>query len=1072
MLSRIAGFVVRLFVLWIITLLSGCAAVQVSPVDDPAAWISVGESTRRAASCLPVPIYWYVERQCPWLFGTIFEVPSSGGRATAVVRTSGYLYVYVDGNQVYAWPPPSTPEGRPRISPDPERLHVVDLGRSLRAGRHVLTVSAPPTGFVLSGEIYDLEGEPLAPVSSGGGWEVAPFAPTSLFDEATASSVPGGKSDPVEIGGVWNERSSVLAAADRTFADRQEQRDRAEALWRLDLLKESGIYVVDGAAHGGDSGRVLAPRFARQLQDLESELSNGAEATEIVAKLRRLSQRVFAADEALALRMLASEIGTPPRDEDDLDSRARRSRLTAELGHPANFLNQSRYDRLGWVPIGELVDNDPSRWGVSFGQPRARPPVRVPARWRYSSDPNDRGIAERRWAADYNADLQWPQILLAGAAAGWLTHGPVRDYAGVGWYRTTLYVADEWAGAPMAIWLETGGRPRLWWNGGELEGVRDRERWRFDIDPRFVGTGAMNSVAVRVDAPRGVRRGLLGVPFVGARGDWAEAPPALAEVEVRRSPYSPVVRLEARTRALAIRHRGPIEIGWWDGSSVRWELDYDRARDGPLETNWILLRSAASAGGTPLAPIQLIFEYPPAGVSSAGGATRVDLGAPGRRVLAVRPFGDRTVRRGDEPDLTRLVSFWSRAALALPTDYMSVTRVVETGGDWRRLSIDDLAAGPLLEQTVIYHYAESRDSWGTEPLRIAPLPPLASYAIERSVDGFVHDDAAVVQHAGSLARYRAAPEADRIRYRYRVEPFPRLAGFTAWMFSPDDAGVPGNARELELLATTGANSFRAQHNWSDEVAARPTRESRTRVGILADACRAAGMSYMNNIDQTLGLAPERLREDYAAFVDLLDEHYRRLVPQLASRPFFEVAFDLVNEPFHHGREQYNRAIAGLVGRIRQMDRRHLLFIEPPASWSGLHQLAGIRPTGDPLTVHSFHDYQFRLEETSQRWPTVERDVSNIYRRWLPAFVHQIDHGVPLHCGEFGNFTAEVRASSAVTVLLNDLFRVLDQFGMHHHYYSGRHVFLVQADGSVLPTEVARAYETYFQRRDFNHYYRR
>ena len=414
-----------------------------------------------------------------------------------------------------------------------------------------------------------------------------------------------------------------------------------------------------------------------------------------------------------------------------------------------------------------------------------------------------------------------------------------------------------------------------------------------------------------------------------------------------------------------------------------------------------------------------------------------------------------TIRNGSPP-----------ITLAVPVNYLSVTRVLEPGEPIDDISIDRVPAGPVLGQTVVYDYLETKDAWKTEPLKVAPLPAFCSYAIDCKFRGLEVDEAARVealQDGGLLAPYRALRGADRASYRYPVEPYPRFIGFTSWMFSGVDTGVPGNRREVELAAAAGANSYRPQHNWSDDLPPKgmwPADEKRTRVQIMADACNAFGVNYMNNIDQTLGKKQDYVREHYAAFMDEVGAHYEKIARQLADRPFWAVAYDLINEPFDHKHAAYNPAMKELTRRVRAIDRRHLCYIEPCEAWGAVQQLDLIEPTGDPLTVYSFHDYNFRLSKPTDRWPTLERDVRNIHQMWLPAYLFAIRHGTAMHCGEFGGFRPETDASFAQTHLMNEFFRIFDQFGMHHHYYSGREVYARLADGSLRPSNVARAYHAY------------
>jgi hypothetical protein len=294
------------------------------------------------------------------------------------------------------------------------------------------------------------------------------------------------------------------------------------------------------------------------------------------------------------------------------------------------------------------------------------------------------------------------------------------------------------------------------------------------------------------------------------------------------------------------------------------------------------------------------------------------------------------------------------------------------------------------------------------------------------------------------------------------------------MFSPVDTGVLGNRRELELIAATGANSYRPQHNYSDEPPPKHLDPGggRNRVQAIVDYCSAVGVNYMNNIDQTLGRKREFVREHYDEFIELVCRHYEKIARMLAPRPFWAVAYDLINEPFDHHHTRYNPAMKKLTSRVRAIDRRHLLYVEPCEAWGAIQQLRLVEPTGDPLTVYSFHDYNFRLKQAGDRWPTLQRDITSIYRMWLPAIEFQVRRGACMHCGEFGGHFHPTDDSIAQTLLMNDFFLIFDQFGMHHNYYTGRGVYQRLADGSIRPSNVIRAYRAYFRRADVNLYYPR
>ncbi len=338
------------------------------------------------------------------------------------------------------------------------------------------------------------------------------------------------------------------------------------------------------------------------------------------------------------------------------------------------------------------------------------------------------------------------------------------------------------------------------------------------------------------------------------------------------------------------------------------------------------------------------------------------------------------------------------------------------------------------------------------------MPAFGSYAMDRQFRGLEFAGSPpIIQDGGCCAL--SALKSDRITYSYPIEPFPRLAGFTSWMFAPPTPACAQPARSkllTPLQQLSPSARFRSERTRSFRTIRAPTQ-------ILADYCNDA-VSIHNNNDE-----PSKPREFVApsAFMEQMSQHLENIAQQLHGRPFFEVAYDLVNEPFDHPHAAYNEAMKALTARIRATDPVHLLYIEPCEAWGAIQQIKLIEPTGDPLTAYSFHDYNFRLLEPTDRWPTEEEDISHICRQWREAFKFAIEHGTAMHCGEFGGFDSSTDDQLAQSTLMNDFFRLFDQFDMHFHYYSGRTLFERRADGSMGLSNVARAYREYFQRGEFN-----
>lgn len=1096
----------------------GVAALLASAPAAPAGrWIVPDWPPGEEPKFEPVPLYWFTVSECPLVYRTEMAVPPEAERATALLRTSGYAYVSVDGRQVYAWAPQPREKDRPAVPADPSRVHAIDLTPHLRPGLRVLTVSAPAKGFVLDGALY-AGTRRLAPLASSGGWTVTKYAPTTIVeDEAVMRPGFAGPKAPVReaadpAGGEgieeakeWQASEDELAAAFHAAFVARLGADLADAVWRLELLTQRGIYILGEEAHGwggplrADPGALkragVALEAARELGKPVVELGaakvgSAAELAAALPPLRRVrealdrlaaevegaSRAAFEADEHKALKLAAGVVGGDLSLEDLLSEPAKlRERVGAQAGHPLNRLNQSRYDRLGWIEHAGLTDSDIGRWGIRIN-PVAGPTRAAPSgewrRWLFATDPKNEGERELRWSIGYNVENQWARL---NPAESWTKDARFASYTGAAWFRTRIHVPAEWAGNDLVLSLAVAGRERAWLNDREITALgQGTDSRSYKVPGDLVAFGAENFLAFRVEAD-GMARGIVGEVELACPAlddpEARKAPPA----DVLATPLSPCVVLTPWVDQLEIRHPGQAEL-LLPGQMKPGPCVYRADKDGRLKANWALLWLVPSSAASPLRPILLVFRRQPLRIEGRQGLTVIKLSRPRERIIAVRPwirakFADERFRTG----LDAAIGFWSRAALAVPLDYMSVTRVATPGQPYAQASIEKVPEGPVLGQTVAYDYLETKDEWDTRPLVLAPLPALCSLALDcgfptLKVEGKVQ----VVQDGGQLAPYRAVLDANRVSYSYAVEPYPRMAGFTSWMFAGGDAGVFGNKRECELLAATGANSFRPQHNWSDELPPKNAgpADGRTRVRVTADYANAAGMNYMNNIDQTLGRPREFVRDNYDDFMKLVTEHYEKIAKQLADRRFWAVAYDLINEPFDHRHERYNPAMRALTRRVRAIDKTHLLYIEPCEAWGAIAQLRLIEPTGDPLTVYSFHDYNFRLHKAEERWPSLERDITSIWRMWLPALEFQIRRGVPMHCGEFGGFAPATHDSPAQALLLNDFFRIFDQFGMHHHYYSGREIYQRLADGSLGPSNVVRAYRRYFARPDFNALYRR
>jgi hypothetical protein len=349
----------------------------------------------------------------------------------------------------------------------------------------------------------------------------------------------------------------------------------------------------------------------------------------------------------------------------------------------------------------------------------------------------------------------------------------------------------------------------------------------------------------------------------------------------------------------------------------------------------------------------------------------------------------------------------------------------------------------------VYNYLELEDEWDTEPMRIAPLPPLATYGLMMDYPGLqVLSETKQLGSRGIWGDDIAAAGQDHIVYRVPLDPITRFGGFTSYCFGPTDIGSPGNIKEYETVKRTGSNSYRPQHNQTGERAMR-----------TLEWCREQGLQNVFNTDEK--------------WVPDVVEHFRTLARQCKDYPPDAVAYDLLNEPESRDPRPYNALIRKVTAAIREIDKTHLIYVEVIPPWG-----PGAKPyprgafeslecTGDPLTCYSFHDYEYRLPP---RWPNEEHDIRSIVTRWIPAFRFAIHHRCPIHLGEFGGFEQtkqSVYDNPCAITLMMDYLRIFDQFGWHWHYYANRGVVRMRRDGSLQESYVQEACRRYFARGTFN-----
>ncbi len=812
-----------------------------------------------------------------------------------------------------------------------------------------------------------------------------------------------------------------------------ESNNYANHLVALRLLgEEQGLARLQQAAH---AARQVLPRARAELEKLR-----GAEALRLLQPVvRRLKQ--------------------------------------AKAGLVVNDLNTAVSNPFGWIDTPRLLDSNPTEWGVNINPPTLSWKMNLDGKWRFRTDPENVGLEEARHTFGYNIENQWQELNVPGS---WERQGIIEPnpkataqspypgvnegtdgpYNGFAWYRKTLKIPEEWAGNDLELYISAvDDWDWAYFNGKQIghTGAKTKRWWavprQYKIPKELVHFGGYNAIALRVYDCRGtslVGHIELRCPALKDAFEKRAAEQA-PRTKIYLSPLSPAALLTVGGTELTLwgwgarGSKGPTHaVMFLGGQQVARKITgalsiYDVQKDGPLSENWLLLWLESAPGLRDL-PIELVFVDAPklitANVDQRGvSQLTVRFAQAGAQVFAIRPLRGKVGKFPGHlsPEQLKRLRFWSRACLAYPTSYTEVERPARDGP--KALDVVD-----------VYNYRIFRDAWGTEPLRIAPLPPLASFALRTNYPGVrVPEEVRRLEYdMGEWGEFRACLGREYIRYRIPRQRFPRFGGFTSFCFSGVDIGVPGNIKEIEAVAATGANSYRPQHNQRGEAAKR-----------MVAWCVERGIQHCFNIDNRLGNSEQ------------VYEHYRTIAQWCKDYPAELVAYDLINEPANMPPDRYNPVVKKLTEIIRSIDKKHLIYIETPHSFASVDQFVNLEVTGDPLTVYSFHDYDYRLPP---RWPNLQNDIRNIVEHWLPAIKFSIEHHVPIHLGEFGGFEQTkndpFNNRCAETMML-DFFKLFDQFRWHWHYYSLRGTVRPQPDGSLRESYVEKAHRRYFARGTFN-----
>jgi hypothetical protein len=753
-------------------------------------------------------------------------------------------------------------------------------------------------------------------------------------------------------------------------------------------------------------------------------------------------------------------------------------RISARTRYPIDDLNYFTRSKFGILRSPRLMDNNPADWSFNYTHPQADA-FSVAGRWQFQIDPkvightagwfrsdfDDSGWRnlyapnawERQGVSDWNPlqNMQLASKLATGQEIPLIDrnrnprgaeNNEHRHYNGMAWYRKTVVIPANWAGSDVSLRGRMGGVFKVYLNGQPAP-----DRWQsggnLRIPASAIRFGQPNLLALAVynyNGNGGLTEGPLWMVREGGTAETRMT--AIGGGYVTEEQYGTpqgVVR-----NATMIGSMTPASIlasdaqslhlwGWsMKGYAVPTTASFATA-DGvqtvvldstkPITTgaamtqNWLLLNVGAGYGH----PIVVVFQRKPSQINWRSEPLTEGLVA--EFPQSVGQVAIVRAGRNGKPlqELIRSAQFWSRAALAYPEHASELWRV-----DKGRANLPFEVMGQF---ELAYNYHRIADEWNTQPLEIAALPMLASYAIDYHYPGFREGDwqkteVPVSYQSFAHGEFRAKPGTNRLSYQtpvadnatlwrgvgtlFRNEVMGRAASvMKRWGMNNDRAGLAMHMDwDITFFRGFGLDIVPPTDKaWADLDTIVQQRVKEDLLLILLDFSNdQLGDKDSNYFPHTGGYLrdkPETI-QTLARFWKTVALRYRDVSPR-------HLAYNYNNEPCTIDPEMFNRLIREITRAIREVDQEKWITIDFGDGWAnGDHAFATI-PTGDPRTVYQYHLYykhdniiEGRTPELfypswDRAAPTFSNTQEQFANRLLDSVIYQVVHAVPVWCGEFG-----------------------------------------------------------------------
>ena len=480
--------------------------------------------------------------------------------------------------------------------------------------------------------------------------------------------------------------------------------------------------------------------------------------------------------------------------------------------------------------------------------------------WSFSTDPDDKGLREGWEKPDFN-DADWRAIVVGpladaryeagalsekekgggwgvqttslgagGKSGAWENQG-LEGYDGVAWYRLDALIPAEWKGEKIFYHcFGIDDEDTTFVNGVEIGRTTMKDNpsayiaeRTYEIPADVIKWGRMNAFAVRVFddhgdggftgtapelvrgadtlAAQSVKPAKAGdAPAYIRKFNWVTKWIELPDYQMTYSLATALARVTPKGQGITLRFDAPVKhaacvtpAGVKITSAIAGAL-YDPGRDGVLKENWLLVWHGDSLGHNEDLPILLVLHGRPSSITVEEGDVTIhaerasfDFGPP----FGLRQFsGEDTEKWADEglpADVLEGCRFWSRATLAYPVGHKELYNV-----DHDR---------EMVTFTEKYDYEIVNDDWGTQPLKIAAVPPIIACLLDAGYPGKIltpRTDPGFISYAGPFA---ATVESDTACFEL---PVPVEDTFAA-------LETPGQEENMDEVTRGTVNLM---HRWS------------------------------------------------------------------------------------------------------------------------------------------------------------------------------------------------------------------------------------------------------------------